>query len=342
MAEGETRGAYRTGSTPSVDATPRFWFLRPFLWTGLPAWANVLALTAAAFGGVTLLDWIAVGTFGSVETLYLPFHLAYFSITAVLLVREAERILTYAESIGAGDTERMRRGLYSTARALLVALPIEAVYLAPVLLAPGFTPADLFRHANVLGVFHVLVGATAVWAFVASMKALHDLGEASLTLKPFTEDRSLGLRPFGSAALRLVAIYEVAILVGAIPMILEADYTPTGAPTFVVLALLGVVLFFLPLGTFRRQMRDAKARELGWIVPRYEELVQAVRESRASHIDEEIVGSLSALDKIQRDVQQIHTWPVDEAIILRLTSITVLPLTVAVMAREVMVLALHV
>ncbi len=174
------------------------------------------------------------------------------------------------------------------------------------------------------------------------MKTLNDLGHARLSLRPFTEDRSLGLRPFGRAALRLAAIYEVAIVVAAIPEIIGANFSPTGVPTFVILGFLGAFFFFLPLESFRRLMRAAKTQELEWISPRYEELVKAVRESRGLHIDGGIVGSLSALDKIQRDVQQIHTWPIDAAIATRLATLTVMPLCVAVLAREIMILALHV
>ncbi len=342
MAEGETRGAYRADSTFGRGDRVGLWYLRPFVRMGLSPWMGALTLTGLAVGVVTLVDWVAVGSLGSSETLYLSFHLVYFSLTGVLLGAEAEKVLHYAESIGAGSTEGMRATLYSSRWALLVALPIEVVYLVPILLAPGFAGTDLFRDAVILGVFHVLVGASAVWAFAYSMRALHIFGHAPLSLKPFTEDRSLGLRPFGSAALRIVAIYEVAVLVAAVPMILGASDSPTGLPTFTVLGLAGLVLFILPLLGFRRRMQETKARELGWIGPRYEELVKSVRDSRASHIDEEIVGSLSALDKIQRDVQQIHTWPFDEAIVVRLISITALPLAVAVLARAVMILALHV
>ena len=342
MAEGETRGAYWKDSPSPAARRTTFFYLRPFLRIGLPAWASALVLTALAFGGVTVLDWFAVGSLGSYDTLYLPFHLGYFALTGILLGRETERIMKYAESLGARSTEGVRSTLYSPWWAFLVALPIEAAYLVNVFMAPGFAIGDLFRNGVVLGIFHVLVGASAVWAFAYSMKALHALGQAPLSLKPFTEDRSLGLRPFGTAALRLVTIYEVAILVAAIPMIIGADYSLTGAPTFAILGLAGAILFFLPLSSFRRQMRAAKARELGWIGPRYGELVNAVRDSRGSHVDEEIVGSLSALDKIQRDVQQIHTWPFDEAIAARLASITVMPMVIAVLAREIMILALHV
>ncbi len=342
MAEGETRGAYRVDSTLVGTSRASFWYLRPFLRMGLSPWMGALVLTGVAWGGVTLVDWFAVGSVGSFETMYVPFHLAYFAVTGVLLGRVTERILDYAESMGAGSTERMRATLYSTRWTFLVALPIEAVYLAPILLRPGFAISDLFRNAVFLGVFHLLVGASAVWAFAYSMKALHTLGHAALSLKPFTEDRSLGLRPFGSAALSLAAIYEFAILVAAIPMILGAAESPTGLPTFAVLGLAGIVLFLIPLQGFRRQMREAKAREIGWIAPRYQELVRAVRDTHGPHVDPEIVGSLSALDKIQRDVLQIHSWPFDEAIVVRLASITVLPLTVAVLARAVMILALHV
>lgn len=39
MAEGETRGAYWTDSTPSATHGTSFWFLRPILRLGLPTFA---------------------------------------------------------------------------------------------------------------------------------------------------------------------------------------------------------------------------------------------------------------------------------------------------------------
>lgn len=342
MAEGETRGAHATLSLSAPEPASAFWFVRPFLRWGASDWVGAILLTVVAYGGFTLLDWLVSGTLAGFETLYLPFHLVYFGLTAVFLGRESERIWAYAESLGATGTERIRRTLYGARWPLVVALPIEAVYLVPLLTAPGFTFADFFRQAAPLGIFHILVGATGVWAFAYSMWSLRLIGRAPLALKPFTEDASLGLRPFGSSALRLVGIFESAILVAAAPMMFESASSVTSLPTFAVLGFAGLILFFLPLWTFRRQMREAKRQELGWIGPRYAELVQAVRESRGSHIDEEIVGSLSALDKIRRDVNDIHTWPFDEAIVARLASLTVLPLGVAVVARAVMILVLNV
>lgn len=330
---------------PSWTATAvpsSFWFVRPFLRLGAPAWLGPVLLTGVAFAAFTLLDWLAVASFEPYESLYLSFHLVYFGLTAVILGRESERIWAYAESLGATGTERMRRTLYAARWPLLVALPLETAYFLPQLMKPGVTLSDLFHHAIPLGVFHILVGATGVWAFTYSMWSLHLIGRAPLALKPFTEDSSLGLRPFGSAGLRLVGIYEVAILVAVIPMMFESKASLADIATFPVLGLVGFALFFLPLRSFRRQLSEARARELAWIGPRYQELVETVRGSRGAHVTEEIVGSLSVLDKIQRDINQIHTWPFDQAIVARLASITVLPLTVAVVARAVMILVLKV
>ncbi len=341
MREGGDRVPDR-GSMSVGAGEPGFWFVRPFRALGTPSWVGVLLFAGISFGGFTFLDWLVAGSPDSVDTLVLLFHLVWFQFAAIVLGREMERILRYAESLGAGDSLRIRRILYDARWAALVALPVEIAYLVPVLLAPGFAPVDLFRHAALLSVFHILVGATAVWAFVWSMASLYSLGRAPLSLRPFTEDRALGLRPFGNGALRLVVLYELSLLAAATPIILASDYSMTGVPVFAVLGLVGFFLFFLPLRSFRRRMREAKARELDWIGPRYAELVKAVRDSGGSYVEPKVVESLSALDTIRKDVQQIHTWPFDVGIVTRLASITVLPLVISVIARELYILILHV
>lgn len=342
MPEGGPGGAEGSDSISAEPDAPNFWFVRLFLRVRVPVWLGAIVLAAVAFGGFTLLDWLVVGSLGSVVRAYVPFHIVFFEFAAIFLGRETERILKYAESMGAGGREKMRRVLYDTRWAAVTALPIEVFFVGSVVLTPGFEPTDLFRQAAFLGIFHIFVGASALWAFVYSMKSIYDIGRTRLSLRSFAEDHSLGLKPFGTSALRLVAIYELAILAAAIPLILVGDYMMTGVATFATLGLLGFVVFFLPLLSFRSQLLEAKANELAWIGQRYAGLLEAVRDGGNSLVDEKVAGSLSALGRIREDVQKIHTWPFDDAIAARLISVTILPLVVSVVARVVILLTLGV
>lgn len=340
MHEGAFPGLGQVDRVRSGDG-PDFWFAPRFLRSRLPSWLASVLGPLSIFGGLTLLDWVVLGSPSAAEAVYF-LHLVFFLGAAIYLAKKTERILAYGESLGSDSTARSKRTLYSVRWTLVTYAVIVAWFLATELTRPGFAPTDVLRFGILPGSFHILVGASAVWAFVYSMKALHDLGKNPLALKPFTEDRTLGLKPFGSGALRLVAVYEIAVLAAAAPSVYKWDLAWTGLPAFVGLALLGFVLFFLPLDTFRRKLLEAKARELSWIRPRYAELVKAVRDSSGTHVDEEVARSLSALDTVQRGVEQIRTWPFDVVIATRLVSITVLPLLIAVLARAVMIVALHV
>ena len=235
----------------------------------------------------------------------------------------------------------MRRTLYDPRWPLLLVIPIEALVAAGLFVTSGLTFQSAF-HEIIVHLPHVVVGTVGIWVFAHAMHCLSALGRAPLSLRPFAEDRSLGLNRFGSGALRLVVIYEFAVLVGALHAIIAADSKPTGVPLYGFLAALGAAFFFLALRNFRRELRAVRARELAWIGPRYAELVTLVRDGRSSLVDERVARSLEALDKLDRDVRRIQAWPFDHAIATRLASITVLPLLIAVFAREVMILVLHV
>ncbi len=60
---------------------------------------------------------------------------------------------------------------------------------------------------------------------------------------------------------------------------------------------------------------------IDWIGPRYLRIVHKLRQDFDSSFDDEWVSKLGAIDKIQRDVQQIHTWPFDTGILVRLVAI---------------------
>lgn len=325
-----------------------FWFERLFRAVKVPFW---LGATILAFIGplIQLFDTEISRTHFLIELSFFYFAVTVYSQFAAIYVgRQSEKAMDLAEAMGSGQTDRMRRKLYSTEWGLIMFVIIDSLFLRSYFFSLAhFELMDIFRDNQIPYTFIVLIFSTTVWAFFYSMKSLYTVGRKTLTLKSFAEDRTLGLKPFGSAALRLVAVYEIGILIAAIHLFIEGNFTleslsPTGIHWHIYLALPGFVLFFLPLISFRSQLKRAKAKELNWIGPRYAELVSALKAGKGIYVDERVVGSLSALDKVERDIQQIHTWPFDFGTVTRLTSIIILPMLVIVLAREITLILLHV
>ncbi len=325
-----------------------FWFERLFRGLNVPFWLGAVIL--AFIGPLTqLLDSEIGGTDFLIQYSFFYFvATVYMQFAAVYAGHQVEKAMDLAEAMGSGSTNRTRRKLYSAELSLLVFAMIEAAMLLSYFFSLAhFEPIDIFRGDLIPYTFIVLISSCTVWAFFYSMKSLYSLGRKTLMLKPFAEDRTLGLRPFGSIALRLVTVYEIGVLIAATPAFIEGSFTiaslsPTGVHWHIYLSLPGFILFFLPLIGFRSQLRRAKTQELNWIRPRYAELVSALKAEKGIYVDERIVASLSALDKVQRDVQQIHTWPFEAGTMTRLTSITILPLVLAVLSRAIVLLVFHV
>ncbi len=59
-------------------------------------------------------------------------------------------------------------------------------------------------------------------------------------------------------------------------------------------------------------------------------------------VDERLLNELMAVDKIHRDIEQVHGWPFDTGIIARMVNVTILPLIKSVIAMEIILTTLHV
>src|SRR5438445_9844445 len=84
------------------------------------------------------------------------------------------------------------------------------ILLVAITLLFGFpSPTAVFsEHITVIAYFFLIL-ASFLWVYGYSMYAIHRAGKLPLRLKPFTEDRNLGLKPFGTTSLRLASIYAV-------------------------------------------------------------------------------------------------------------------------------------
>src|SRR3989454_2256294 len=123
------------------------------------------------------------------------------------------------------------------------------------------------------------------------MLAIYRAGKLPFQLKPFTEDRTLGLKPFGTASMRLASVYAIFPIIVTLLQLITINVEVPGGVTvglgsfrtsdLVILGgliLVGVVLFLLPLIGIHRRLQEARRQELNWITPRYTSLVQRLKD----------------------------------------------------------------
>src|SRR5256884_7695175 len=181
-------------------------------------------------------------------------------------------------------------------------------------------------------------------------------------LKPFTEDRTLGLKPFGTASMRLASVYAIFPIIVTLLQLITINVEVPGGVTvglgsfrtsdLVILSgliLVGVVLFLLPLIGIHRRLQDARRQELNWITPRYTSLVQRLKD-KMTHSDElenvnekdALASELSVVRQIESDIHRIQTWPFDIGVITRLATVLVLPPILGVIARIMILIFLRI
>ena len=82
----------------------------------------------------------------------------------------------------------------------------------------------------------------------------------------------------------------------------------------------------------RRHLLRAKTENMDWIAHRYTALVTQLKSEDASSAEEILLtNKLASIDKLQKDIGQIRTWPFDTQILESLAAIivTVIALVVA-------------
>ncbi len=311
-------------------SVPELWFEKLNHRVGLPTWAG-----AACFGWAPfiLLVFLTLPTLGPFEPLPIAFFEGVFDFLLALftfyagsyLRREINGLIKYAGEMNNEPLETSTQldlsRFSSTGRVILVSLVVNA--LAVPLFALGQTVRPL--SANLVGEVPFLwfnfILATFLWTFGYSMYSIYKMGKLPLKLRPYTEDRTLGLRPFGKASLNSTLIYVGVVSTVVIPVIF-GGVLPLGlALGFLMLYPIGFLLFLLPLLSLHSKLVDARKKELAWIGPRATVLLQRIKAPEGDHIDQLTANEVSVLDKIKRDAQQIHTWPFDTSILARLLAI---------------------
>lgn len=102
----------------------------------------------------------------------------------------------------------------------------------------------------------------------------------------------------------------------------------------------GILLFLVPLLSLRPPLRRTKAENSAWVARQYTELVEQMRsDPHPSREDEVLFASrLASIDKLQKDIRQIRTWPFDTGVLERFLAIiiSVTAITIANFVKQIL------
>jgi hypothetical protein len=165
-----------------------------------------------------------------------------------------------------------------------------------------------------------------VWEYSVSNWGLHRLGKSQLKLKSFLEDRMMGARPIGNAALSATISYLGGILFLILLGTSNASINGLGLYIAVVfLLVLGVVMFFLPLYSLHKKMMDEKIRSQQELGRRFLSLTRIdTGDVGTSASNEDALGRLLRLKEFEiteKKLANTPSWPFDVQVLARLITI---------------------
>ena len=330
----------------------------------LPFWALALIIGFVPVRALEIIDYFVAHAVLSASILgasmIFSLLIIYFLYSMRFITKRINRLSDYARKMSPEQTTAdlsIRYRLQWVLVIWLVLLGINALLFG--------VPDDfkgIFAEDIPLFAYFFFIFASFLWLYCYSMLEIYTAGKLPLQLTPFTEDRALGLKPFGTTSLKLVSVYAVFPIVvtvlGQINIILDApggmtvQLAPLRASDIIFvtgLVLVGIGLFFLPLLSIHRRLREAKRNELGWVNSQYTTIVRKLKELMApgrgdEHRDERraLADDLTMVRQLQSDVLRIQAWPFDLGVITRLGTLLVLPPFLGVFARILILTFLHI
>jgi len=337
--------------------------LPPFL-RRLPFWLGVILIAFVPIRILATIDYLVSGS-GMIgnffdASLVLSLLIIYFLYAVRFISVRMERLSRYASQIGPENTTLRLGATYHMSPVLVIWLILLGTNTILFPVAGGLT--GVFAENIPVYAYFFLILALLLYVYGFSMLTIYKAGKLPLQLKPFTEDRTLGLRPFGTTSLTLATVYAVFPIIITIVQLVTINVEVPGGVTvsatelrpsdiifIAALVLIGVALFFLPLLSIHRRLVEAKRLELGWITPWYTRIVQALKSQTSVSVPEgetgersDLAGELTMVYQLQSPIHRIQTWPFDIGVITRLASVLVLPPVLGVVARILILIFLRI
>src|SRR5437660_2193972 len=332
----------------------------------LPFWLGAVIVSFVPTKILSTIEYVlvpsqGVGSLILDEALVISPIMLYFLYAMRYIATRMDRLSEYTNGMSPENTTlRLRTSPIRLSRVLIVWIILLVVInlVSPI---PSSIEGAVSNHVLVFAYFFLIL-AFFLWTYGSSMVAIYRAGKLPFQLKPFTEDRTLGLKPFGSVSICLLYVYGIfPIIVTFLQLITINVEIPGGvtvglgsfrASDLIILSgliLVGVVLFLLPLVGIHRRLQDARRQELSWITRRYTNLVQRLKDritrsdqSENANEKDALASEISIVRQIQSDIHRIQTWPFDLGVITRLATVLVLPPILGVPARIMILIFLRI
>ena len=348
------------GLSRSTDGFPVGGFLRT-----LPFWVGAVVVSFVPPKILATIEFAlapsqGLGNLILDESLVLSLIVLYFVYSMRYITKRIDRLSDYVKEMSPDNPKLQLAPPYRPSRVLPIWIFLLGVLT---LVSPiPFTVEGIVSNHILVFSYFVLILAFFLWTYGSSMLAIYRAGKLPLQLKPFTEDRTLGLKPFGTVSMRLASVYAIFPIIVTILQLVTINVEVPGGVTvglgslrasdLVILGgliLVGVVLFLLPLIGIHRRLQDARRQELNWITPRYTSLVQRLKD-RVTRPDkfetvnekDDLASELSVVRQIESDIHRIQTWPFDIGVITRLATVLILPPILGVIARIMILIFLRI
>jgi hypothetical protein len=236
-------------------------------------------------------------------------------------MQAAEPKLSALASDGAAAYVRAFRVMGGTTGIAFFALVFFFLYFPPrAQVAPD--PVSLLGMA-VVTLIATLVYGSAFWTYLSGLWGVYRFGRERLTLRPFYEDRLLGLRPLGHVVTTFALIFSVAITVT-----LNGEFVVGAADSIAInlgIIALGVAMLFLPLRGIHSKMAYMKHEEQTRLSLKGKEFPREVMYGESE--GEPSLSRIQGLLEIQRfqllkiEASNISEWPFEPGSVERLVAI---------------------
>ena len=334
---------------------PLLWFERLRVALHLPFWSAGVVIFTLPFVALDALTSYFVGAwqyYTAVEVSQYPAFMIFLLVCyygAAYARKRIENLQAYCVALGVETDSQLNLTSLTRMKGVSVFWAVQFFTLVPLFTFASTAKLSLVQLAlvNVIPyIYAFLIISTFFWVYGYSMYAVYKMGKLPLILKPFTEDKILGLRPFGATSLRLTMIFFTLIVLFAVLALLQINVGLTSSAALLfglgfplVTGLFGLTLFFLPLGSLRRKLIQKKREELGWLEPRRTKIIEQLRNIKDGTFDMGLLNEYNSITEIEKGIHQVHNWPYDLGILARLVAI-ILSVTAIVLSRLI-ALALH-
>src|SRR5438093_210889 len=179
---------------------------------GLPFWLGAVIVSFVPTKTLSTIDFVlappqGIGNLIFDDALFLSLIMLYFLYAMRYITRRIDRLGEYVKDMSIGNTALHLGTSYRLSRVFLIWIILLGIItlLSPI---PATIEKVALEQIPVFAYFFLIL-ALFLWTYGSSMLAIYRAGRLPFQLKPFTEDRTLGLKPFGTASMRLASVYAI-------------------------------------------------------------------------------------------------------------------------------------